>query len=88
MQVHPPTLSEIKSVSDQVISLFPKAKTILFGSYARGNPRPDSDVDLLVVTPFSKNPAKVALELCDTIKPRFAVDFILPLIFVRSLSLE
>ncbi|RJP74481.1 MAG: nucleotidyltransferase domain-containing protein [Candidatus Zixiibacteriota bacterium] len=28
-------------------------KIILFGSYARGNPTPDSDVDLLVIMEYS-----------------------------------
>jgi uncharacterized protein len=33
----------------------PDAKVILFGSYARGNTRPDSDLDLLVIEPELKS---------------------------------
>jgi len=33
----------------------PEAKVILFGSHARGEQRPDSDVDFLVIEPEVKN---------------------------------
>jgi predicted nucleotidyltransferase len=39
----------IQDVVRQIAEKFHPKKIILFGSYARGNPRPESDVDLLVV---------------------------------------
>ena len=39
----------IDQVVKQIVDTFKPQKIILFGSYARGNPRPESDVDLLVV---------------------------------------
>jgi uncharacterized protein len=39
----------INDVIRQIAEKFKPQKIILFGSYARGNPRPESDVDLLVV---------------------------------------
>lgn len=33
---------------------FPKARVYLFGSYARGEARPDSDIDLCLVSPLFK----------------------------------
>lgn len=39
----------IDQVVQQIVEQFKPQKIILFGSYARGNPRPESDVDLLVV---------------------------------------
>ena len=39
----------IDQVVEQIVEKFRPQKIILFGSYARGNPRPESDVDLLVV---------------------------------------
>jgi predicted nucleotidyltransferase len=39
----------IDQVVEQIVEKFKPQKIILFGSYARGNPRPESDVDLLVV---------------------------------------
>ena len=38
----------IDQVVEQIVEKFKPQKIILFGSYARGNPRPESDVDMLV----------------------------------------
>jgi predicted nucleotidyltransferase len=40
-------LSKVKEVAN---SLDPGARVFLFGSVARGNPRPDSDIDVLVIS--------------------------------------
>lgn len=40
---------EIQKIVDKIVKEFHPEKVILFGSYAWGNPGPDSDVDLLVV---------------------------------------
>jgi len=47
----------IQDVVRQIAEKFHPQKIILFGSYARGNPRPESDVDLLVVmdTPLKES---------------------------------
>ncbi len=47
----------IRDVVRQIVEKFHPQKIILFGSYARGNPRPESDLDILVVmdTPLSEN---------------------------------
>ncbi len=45
----------LEAVVEQIIGRFRPAKVILFGSYASGQPGPDSDVDLLVVTPAPPN---------------------------------
>lgn len=39
----------IRAVTRQIAEKFKPQKIILFGSYARGNPKPESDVDLLIV---------------------------------------
>ena len=39
----------IDQVVEQIVEKFKPQKIILFGSYARGNPRPESDMDMLVV---------------------------------------
>ena len=44
----------IDQVVEQIVEKFKPQKIILFGSYARGNPRPESDVDLLVVMDVPK----------------------------------
>lgn len=42
----------IKKICQRIAEEFKPEKIILFGSYAYGKPRPDSDIDLLVVMPF------------------------------------
>jgi predicted nucleotidyltransferase len=47
----------------RIVERFDPEKIILFGSHARGNADPDSDVDLLVVMPFegSKRQTRIAI---------------------------
>lgn len=40
----------IKSFAEELKKEIPVEKIYLFGSYAKGNPRPDSDIDLIVVS--------------------------------------
>lgn len=42
---------EIRQMVNRIVERFGPEKVILFGSHARGEARPDSDVDLLVVMP-------------------------------------
>jgi len=42
----------IKNVCRRIAEEFKPERIILFGSYAYGKPKPDSDIDLLVVMPF------------------------------------
>ena len=39
----------IESISKKLIEKYKAEKIILFGSYAEGNPRKDSDIDLLII---------------------------------------
>ena len=52
-------------------------KIILFGSYARGNERPDSDLDLLVIEKKTKDRAAEMVRLRRVLSPlRIPVDVI------------
>src|SRR3972149_7103998 len=55
---------------------FKAEKVILFGSYALGNPSPDSAVDLLVIMRFKGKSAWKSLEILNRFNPRFAVDLL------------
>ena len=46
-------VSVIKKISDIMRRLFPDARTVLFGSQARGTATPASDIDLLIILPDS-----------------------------------
>jgi hypothetical protein len=45
------TADYIPIMVERIVKAFNPVKIILFGSHARGDARPDSDIDLLVVMP-------------------------------------
>jgi predicted nucleotidyltransferase len=45
----PPVSETLPGAIERIVSELKPEKIILFGSYAYGNPTPDSDVDLLVI---------------------------------------
>ena len=51
-------------------------KVILFGSYAKGNAGPVSDVDLLVVMPGEVSGVRVAAEIITRLKPTLPIELI------------
>lgn len=54
---------QIKKIVGRIVSRFSPDKIILFGSYARGNAGPDSDLDLLIVMPVSGSRRQKAIEI-------------------------
>ena len=66
----------IDQVVKQIVEQFKPQKIILFGSYARGNPRPESDVDMLVVMETSLKDVQQAIQICQQIEYRFGLDLI------------
>ena len=59
----PVSLRDIRAVAGQIAARFRPRQVILFGSHARGEAGPDSDVDLLVVMPVqgSRQQARLAI---------------------------
>jgi len=66
----------IAGVVRQIAEKFHPQKIILFGSYARGNPQPDSDVDLLVVMETPLKEMQQAVRICLSIDYHFGLDLI------------
>jgi predicted nucleotidyltransferase len=56
----PPYLSE---VVDRIVRKFHPVKIILFGSWARGSAREDSDLDLLIVLAKTDHTRKAAIQI-------------------------
>jgi predicted nucleotidyltransferase len=56
----PPYLSE---VVDRIVHKFHPEKIILFGSWARGEAREDSDLDLLVIVSKAEHTRKMAIQI-------------------------
>ena len=80
MKLRPPRLTSYRVIHAAARRIGAKVhpeKIILFGSYAHGRPRPDSDVDLLVIMRTRKRPATRAAELSQLLEPRpFPVDLL------------
>jgi predicted nucleotidyltransferase len=66
----------IRDLVEQISVLFHPQKIILFGSYAYGTPRPESDVDLLVVIESQLSELEQAALICRTIPFRFGLDLL------------
>jgi predicted nucleotidyltransferase len=54
--IDPEAQKSITDIVEQIIADYQPEKIILFGSYAYGQPRPDSDIDLLIVKTTSERP--------------------------------
>jgi predicted nucleotidyltransferase len=65
MKLKPITPELIARMARRLARRFSPEQIILFGSHARGDAGPDSDVDLLVVTPItgSKRETQVAMRV-------------------------
>ena len=66
----------IDQVVSQIVENFKPQKIILFGSYARGKPRPESDVDMLVIMDTPLKEVQQAIQICQQIEYRFGLDLI------------
>lgn len=60
---------EVHSVVERVVAEVQPLRIILFGSRAKGTPRPDSDIDLLVVMPDGSRRRPIARQLYRAISP-------------------
>jgi len=57
------TTEFIPTITDRIVRQFHPVKIVLFGSHARGEAHPDSDVDLLVVLPKVEDKRKSAVAI-------------------------
>lgn len=68
--------AEIDQFASRIAREFDPEKIILFGSHARGDAGPHSDVDLLVVMPFTGKGWRQAAEIRGRVRPSFALDLL------------
>ena len=66
----------IQDVVEQIVGHFKPIRIILFGSYAYGQPKPESDVDLLVIMDTPLNETQQAVEILKAIAYRFGLDLL------------
>jgi predicted nucleotidyltransferase len=66
----------IRAVVKQIAEKFQPERIILFGSYAYGQPRPESDVDLLVVMETPLRSREQAAQIARAIDYHFGLDLL------------
>lgn len=66
----------IEDVVSQISDRFNPQKIILFGSYAYGQPHPDSDVDLLVIMDTSLSGVQQSIKILQAVQYRFGIDLL------------
>ena len=69
-----------RRVIDQTVAAiaerFRPQRIVLFGSYAYGQPRPESDVDLLVIMDTPLKEIEQAIQICQAIEHHFGLDLL------------
>ena len=69
----PNVQTQIDRMVKRIVRSFRPEKIILFGSHARGDAGPDSDVDLLVVMPVEGSVAEKRLEIRMALRERLGI---------------
>ncbi|MCC6426989.1 MAG: nucleotidyltransferase domain-containing protein [Phycisphaerales bacterium] len=73
-----PSNDDIRQLTEALVREFRPQRVILFGSRASGQAGPSSDVDLLVVLPFSGSPIEIMSAMLArayrSMKTPFAID--------------
>ena len=70
------TQKHVRLLAQRIAEKFKPEKIILFGSHAYGDPRPDSDIDLLVILPFEGKNFRKSLEIMNWIDERIPLDLL------------
>jgi len=67
---------EVKKIIGQIVKNYKPEKIILFGSFAFGKPKENSDVDLLVIKKTKKRFIKRLFEICKYINSWMGTDIL------------
>jgi len=67
---------DIRAFVQRIADEFSPERVVLFGSYARGKPTEDSDVDLLVVMQHDKRNIEQSLDITRRVDRTFPLDLI------------
>ena len=69
-------MKQIEEFGRRIGEEFGAERLILFGSYARGNASPDSDVDILVIGRFAGRSVDKSVEIRMKLRPDFPMDLL------------
>lgn len=70
------SMVQIEKLGQRIGAEFHPHRVVLFGSYARGTPTDDSDVDLLIVLPFEGKSVHQSVRMRMRLRPSFPVDLL------------
>jgi predicted nucleotidyltransferase len=71
-----PTDEQIRGLATEIGTRFDSERVVLFGSRVRGEARPDSDVDLLVVMDYAGSSVDQTVQVLRTLEQPFPVDVV------------
>lgn len=71
----------IRNITKKIVENYKPNKIILFGSYAYGNPRKDSDIDLLIIKKTKARHIDRAVRIREIIKDENRLVAIEPLVY-------
>jgi len=67
----------IDSLANHIVTLYNPDMVILFGSYAYGNPKPESDIDLLIVMDTPEGKLETSVAIMKSLPPHaFGIDIV------------
>jgi predicted nucleotidyltransferase len=69
-------ITVIRALAQRIAEQFHPQRIILFGSYAYGHPRPESDVDILVVMETPLKEREQAVQIRQAVNVLFGLDLI------------
>lgn len=70
------SFDEIRAQSQRIVEKFNPEKIILFGSYARGEPTPESDVDLCIIIDSARPSWEISAEISLMLDHAFPLDIL------------
>src|SRR3990172_3548139 len=68
--------TEIQTITKQIVEKYKPEKVILFGSAARGEFKPESDLDFLIIKKTSKKKVERMREIADLVSRKTPSDFL------------
>jgi len=71
----------IQEIVQKIVAGYAPQKVILFGSYAYGEPREDSDIDLLIIKDTDKRPIERWMEVKRLLRDRSRTASVSPLVY-------
>lgn len=84
MITNPKIRKIIADIVDEILKRYKPQKVILFGSYAYGEPKEDSDIDLLIIKNTDKRPIDRWIQVKRILRDKCRILPISPLVYTEQ----